>query len=155
EVPQRLASGQYTVLPEQQTVEVVAHDERVWPAAGASSRADRQLWTTRAQNDAPWRCHGASRLAVGSGGGADPKAATALDGAPLFLAHPAPDAGVLTAVEGPPHALVGSRTTPADRLRLLDLQQGRAGRPDREEQLRVLIAAGSMVAPVRHGGNTP
>src|SRR5262249_44890522 len=101
------------------------------------------------------RPRGVSSCAIGSGGGADPKAATALDGAPLLLAHPAPYAGVLTAVEGPPQALVGDRTAPADRLRLLDLQQGRAGRPDREEQLRVLIAAGSTVAPVRHGGNTP
>jgi hypothetical protein len=34
------------------------------------------------------------------------------------------------------------------------LQQGWPGRPDREEQLRVLVSAGGTVAPV-HGGNTP
>ena len=77
-----------------------------------------------------------------------------LDGAPLFFAHPAPDSGVLASLERPLKALVGGRTAPADGLGLLHLEQGRAGRPDREEQLRVLIAAGSMVAPV-HGGNTP
>jgi hypothetical protein len=92
---------------------------------------------------------------MGSGGvSADPQATATLDGAPLFFAHPAPDAGVLTGLEGPLQALVGHGAPPADGLGLLDLQKRRAGRPDREEQLRVFIAAGSMVAPV-HGGNTP
>jgi hypothetical protein len=84
----------------------------------------------------------------------DPEAAAALDGAPLFFAHSAPDAGVLTRFKRPLEALIGHGATPADGLGLLDLQKSRTGRPDREEQLRVLVAAGSMVAPV-HGGNTP
>src|SRR5215475_9044066 len=86
--------------------------------------------------------------------GAHGHSATALDCAPLLFTHPAPNTGVLSGAESPLEAVVGHRTTPADRLGLLDLQQGRAGRPDREEQLRVLVAAGSTVAPV-HGGNTP
>src|SRR5947199_8595554 len=89
-----------------------------------------------------------------SEGGADAHPATTLDGAAFLFAHSAPDTGVLTGLKRPLEALVGRGTAPADRLGLLDLQQGRTGRPDREEQLRVLIAAGSTVAPV-HGGNTP
>src|SRR5207248_4655659 len=85
---------------------------------------------------------------------ADAHSAAPLDRAAFLFAHSAPHAGVLTGVERPLEALVGRGTAPADRLGLLDLQQGRTGRPDREEQLRVLIAAGSTVAPV-HGGNTP
>src|SRR5690242_8023934 len=82
---------------------------------------------------------------------ADPEAAAALHQATLILAHPAPDAGVLTGVERPLEALVGHGAALTDRLRLLHLQQCRAGRPNWEEQLRVLIAAEGMVAPVRHG----
>src|SRR5206468_11147244 len=87
-------------------------------------------------------------------GGADANSTATLDGAALLFAHPTPNAGVLTGLERPLEALVGHGAAPADRLGLLDLQQGRTGRPDGEEQLRVLIAAGSTVAPV-HGDNTP
>src|SRR5437763_6396871 len=79
---------------------------------------------------------------------ADAHSAAPLDRAAFLFAHSAPHAGVLTGVERPLEALVCRGTAPADRLGLLDLQQGRTGRPDREEQLRVLIAAGSTVAPV-------
>src|SRR3981189_2034730 len=89
-----------------------------------------------------------------SEGRADAHSAATLDGAAFLFAHPAPDAGVLTGVERPLEALFGRGTAPADRLGLLDLQQGRTGCPNGEEQFRVLVAAGSTVAPV-HGGNTP
>src|SRR4051812_31361670 len=96
---------------------------------------------------------GVNAVGVGSGGGsADPQAATALDGAPFLFAHPAPDAGVLTGLECPLETLIGHGAAPADGLGLLDLQERRAGRPDGEEQLGVLVAADSTVAPV-HGGN--
>src|SRR3954453_6867737 len=88
------------------------------------------------------------------GGSADPEAAAALHGAPLVFAHTAPYAGVLTGLEGPREAFLGHGAPPADGLGLLDLQERGARRPDREEQLRVLVAADRMVTPV-HGGNTP
>src|SRR5690606_17710898 len=86
--------------------------------------------------------------------GADGHPTATLQQAPLVLAQSPPHAGVLAGLERPAQALLGDRATPADRLGLLDLQESRAGRPDREEQLRVLIAAGGMVAPV-HGGYAP
>lgn len=79
---------------------------------------------------------------------ADADASAALHGTPLLLAHATPDAGVLTAVERPLEALVDHGTATADRLGLLDLENGRAGRPDGEEQLRVLVAADGTVTPV-------
>src|SRR6185312_1403079 len=91
---------------------------------------------------------------VSGGGSADPEAATTLDRAPLVLAHPAPDAGVLTGLECPLEAFGGHGAPPAHGLGLLDLQERGAGRPDREEQLRVLVAADRIVTPV-HGGNSP
>src|SRR6185437_15418417 len=65
----------------------------------------------------------------------------ALERAALVLAHPAPDTRVLSGLERPLEALVNDVATAADRLRVFDLQQCRPGVPDREEQLRVLIAA--------------
>jgi hypothetical protein len=86
--------------------------------------------------------------------GANPQASAPLDGTPLFLAHPAPDPSVLTGLEGPLEAVIDNRAAPADRLSLLNLKQGRSRRPDRKEQLGILVSAGGTVAPV-HGGNTP
>jgi hypothetical protein len=86
--------------------------------------------------------------------GAEADAAAALDNAPLFFTHSTPHASILSGFERPVQALVSHGTAPADRLCLLDLQESRAGRPDREEQLRVLVSAGSTVAPV-HGGYAP
>src|SRR5690625_3428047 len=74
--------------------------------------------------------------------------AAALQRAALVLAHAAPDAAVLTALQGPPQARGAHRTRPAHLFGLLDLDQGRAGIPDREEQLGVLVSAGGVVAPV-------
>jgi hypothetical protein len=86
-----------------------------------------------------------------SGRSADPKAATTLDCAPFIFAHPAPYAGVLSRLECPREAFLGHRAPPAHGLGLLDLQERRTTRPDREEQLGVLVAADRIVTPV-HGG---
>src|SRR5712692_8225251 len=87
------------------------------------------------------------RSAAGSGAGTDPRAA-ALERAPLVLAHSAPHPGVLTAVERPLQARLHDFAARADLLRLVDLEQGRASVPDREEQLRVDVTTGGVIAPV-------
>src|SRR5690606_39621054 len=68
----------------------------------------------------------------------------------LGLGSAAPDA-VLLPPQRLSQALLGDGATPADGLSLLDLKERRAGRPDGEEQLRVLVAAGRAVAPVVGG----
>jgi hypothetical protein len=87
--------------------------------------------------------------------GADPDAAAAFDGSAFLFAHTTPYAGVLPGVESPTKALIDDRAAPADRLGLFHLKQRRTGCSNREEQFRVLVAAGGNVAPVRHDGNTP
>jgi len=57
---------------------------------------------------------------------------------------------ILTSFQRPLQACVSYLATPADLLGLFDLEKGRAGISDREEQLRVLIQAGGPVAPI-HG----
>src|SRR5690606_25722491 len=86
--------------------------------------------------------------------GPNPDTTAALQHAALLLAHTPPYTGVLPGLQRPAQALIGHGAAPADRLRLLDLQQSRAGRPDREEQLRIFVAADRTVAPV-HGGYAP
>src|SRR5690348_6654475 len=86
-----------------------------------------------------------------SGAGASGPGGAALERAALVLGHAAPHAGVLAAAHGPVEALLQHVTTTADRLGLGDLHQRGAGVADREEQLRVLVEAGGVVAPV-HGG---
>src|SRR5262249_48820938 len=72
----------------------------------------------------------------------------ALERAPLVFAHTAPHAGVLTGVQRPPKALCGHRTPIADQFRVSDLRESRAAVPNREEQLRVLVATHRLVAPI-------
>ncbi len=74
--------------------------------------------------------------------------ATALQCAPLVFGQTAPDAGILAGLKCPRDAGLGNRTAPADRLGLLDLEQGWAGVADREEEFRVFVSARSAVAPV-------
>src|SRR5690606_29852344 len=71
--------------------------------------------------------------------------------APLPLGGTSPDAVVLSGVQRPAQALTGHGAAPANRLRLLDLCQGRPVGPGREEQLRIFVAAGGPVAPVVAG----
>jgi hypothetical protein len=85
------------------------------------------------------------------GGSGRASAATntaALQRTTLVLAHAAPHTGVLAALQSPGQALLGDGATTAYRLRLCDLHQGRSARPDREEQLRVLVAADRVVTPI-------
>src|SRR3954451_21950273 len=94
---------------------------------------------------------------VGGAGASDgstgPGVAT-LEGASLVLGKATPDAGVLSGLQRPLQAGVHDRAPAADGLGLLDLQQGRAGVADREEQLGILVEAGSAVAPV-HRDRSP
>src|SRR5215510_13720056 len=84
-----------------------------------------------------------------SGVGASPDPAEPpLVGAPFVLAHAAPHARVLPALDRPLQAAFGHRATAADLLGLVDLEQRRARVSDREEQFRVHLTAGSVVAPV-------
>jgi hypothetical protein len=74
--------------------------------------------------------------------------ATTLERTALVLAHGAPDAGILSCFKSPGQALAGDRATLADGLGFGDLQERWSGIPDREEQLRILVAADCAVAPV-------
>jgi len=74
----------------------------------------------------------------------------ALERAALVLGQTAPDARVLTGLDGPLEARVDDRAAAADSLGLVDLQQRRAGVPDGEEQLGVLVETRCAVAPI-HG----
>jgi len=79
--------------------------------------------------------------------GAEPDRA-ALERPPLVLAHPAPDARVLAAVDGPAQAFVHYRAPAAYLFGFFDLEQRGTGVPDGEEQLGVHLTAGGFVAPV-------
>ena len=72
----------------------------------------------------------------------------ALESAALIFGETAPHAGILTGFEGPAQAFVDDAAATADNLGFLDLHQRRAGVTDREEQLRVFVTAGTLVAPV-------
>lgn len=82
-----------------------------------------------------------------------------LECSPLILAQAAPNSGILTRLQSPAQAFIDHAASTANRLRLFDLNQGGAGIADREEQLRVLVTAGRLVAPVHasqlHQGNAP
>jgi hypothetical protein len=67
--------------------------------------------------------------------------AGALEGATLVLGQPAPDAGVLVGGQRELEALLADVAASADALGGVRLLDGRAGRPDREEQLGVLVGA--------------
>src|SRR5690242_19283917 len=90
-----------------------------------------------------------SRLTACSGVAAGPRAGVAaLESAALVLAHPAPHAGVLAALERPREAVGDDGAAAADGLRLGDLKQRGTTVPNGEEQLGVLVAADRAVAPV-------
>jgi hypothetical protein len=90
-------------------------------------------------DEAPWLC------------GADARACGApLQRSPLIFAQTAPDTMILTCFQRPLQACVPDLASPADLLGLFYLEEGRPGIADREEQLRVLIQTGGLMAPI-HG----
>src|SRR3954451_9617277 len=91
-------------------------------------------------------CGGAGRPVVLSGGVHPGTSLATLQCAPLVLGEPTPDTGVLAGAQGPVQARFHRRAASAYGLGLLDLHESRAGRPDGEEQLRVLVAAERAVA---------
>src|SRR5689334_1644011 len=97
---------------------------------------------------------GVGRLGGGLGGAA---ATLAAQGPPLVLAHPAEDSVLrqLRVLHRPGAALLQHRAPGTDRLGLVELQHGRSGVPDREEQFRILVEAGGAIAPVTGRGLGP
>jgi hypothetical protein len=65
-----------------------------------------------------------------------------LESASLVLRETAPDAGVLAGLQSPSQAGLYDLAATADHLGFFDLQKGRAGVPDGEEQLRVFLETG-------------
>jgi hypothetical protein len=74
--------------------------------------------------------------------------ATALERTSFIFRQSAPDAGILASLERPRNTWFGYRATPADCLRLIDLEKGWAGVADWEEEFGVFVTASSAVAPV-------
>ena len=90
-----------------------------------------------------------------SDGGADTGASVAaLQRTTLVLAQSTPHAVVLTGLKGPLKTLLPDVATPADLLGFLDLEDGRTGVSDGEEQFRVFIETSRTVAPI-HGWVDP
>jgi hypothetical protein len=79
---------------------------------------------------------------------------SALEVAPLFLGQPAPDARVLVGLDSPIQAGLSDLTAKADDSCSFKLKKRAVGVPDGEEQLGILVQAGSEVAP-RHQDPTP
>jgi hypothetical protein len=73
-----------------------------------------------------------------------------LEGTSFVLRKAAPDTGVLAGVERPTQARLDDLASTANGLGFLDLKDRWPCVPDREEQLRVLLEAGCLMAPV-HG----
>ena len=121
------------------------------PAAPAAERSRGRSRGRSVARSGPCAC-GPSGGRGPRSGGADPGAGgAALQGAALVLGQAAPDAGVLAGAQGPLEAGLHDRAATAHGLGLLDLDDRRARRPDREEELRVFVPAERAVAPV-HGG---
>ena len=72
----------------------------------------------------------------------------ALESATLVLAQASPYASVLTAFESPAQTFVDHRTSAADCLGFVDLNKCWPGIADGEEQLRIFVTSGRLVAPV-------
>ncbi len=96
----------------------------------AVHRADRDRRLTRKRRAGRT---GAALISAGSAG-ATRASGTPLERAALVLGQAAPDARVLTGLEGVLKADLGHGAASADRLRLLDLVDGRSGVPHGEEQ---------------------
>src|SRR5664280_1100744 len=73
----------------------------------------------------------------------------AFERTPLVLGQSTPDSGVLAGLNSPAQTVLSDLTATADGLGFLCLDERGAGVPDGEEQLGVLVQAGSTVTP-RH-----
>src|SRR5947207_730961 len=101
------------------------------------------MWHTPGKQEARHVGAGLQFCSWYSGVAALPGTSTApLERASLVLAHPAPHASVLATLKRPGQALGSDGAAMANGFRLGDLQQRGAARPNREEQLRVLVPAG-------------
>src|SRR5699024_1785905 len=67
---------------------------------------------------------------------------------PFFLTHATPHAGILAGCQCPGKAVGSDGATVTHGFRLRDLRSCGAGSPDGEEQFRVLVSAGRVVAPI-------
>ena len=90
---------------------------------------------------------GAIGAGVGAGGAALTGGVLLAQLAALLLGGAAPDPRVLVGGEGELQAVPLSVALAADGLGVLDLLDGRTGGADREEQVRVGVAAGGRAAP--------
>jgi hypothetical protein len=79
---------------------------------------------------------------------------TAFEDTPFIRGQPAPYAVVLVGVHGPSQAGVSDLAAAADDFCFVDLVKRGVGVPNREEQLWVLVQAGSTAAP-RHQNQAP
>jgi hypothetical protein len=75
-----------------------------------------------------------------------------LEGAPLVLRESAKNSRVLAELDGPFQADINDLAATADSFGFFDLDQREARVPDGEEQLGVLVQAGSTVAPRHQNG---
>lgn len=80
-------------------------------------------------------------------GGTDPNR-PAPEELTILFAQSAPDARFLTGIDRPLQALVDDTAGAAYALGFIDLHERRANVPNREEELRIFVTAGSLVAPV-------
>src|SRR5215467_12478270 len=118
--------------------------------AGQKFTCHRGHALTLADRSASARC--------GSGVGASPDPADApLVSAPFVFAHAAPHARVLPALHRPLQAALDYRAPAADAFGFFDLKQRWACVADREEQLRIHLTTGGVVAPVHlvHSSSQP
>jgi len=97
--------------------------------------------------DRRWIGGGSGHAGAGTG-------RAALEGAALVLGQAAPDAVILTGLEGPLQAGLTHLATAADEFGLLDLEKGWSGVADREEELGIFVTASGTVTPV-HAAVTP
>ena len=125
----------------------------IWVTWVVDSGSSHAVWRNAKRRRVSLR-----RLAAGRSPelcGADSRACgTPLQCSPLIFAETAPDTMILTSFQRPLQTCVPDLTSPADLLGLFYLEKGRAGIPNWEEQLRVLVQASGPVAPI-HWRNTP
>jgi len=128
-----------------------------WGARSRSAggtRAPSARPCSRSRSSRPSASGGSAGVHLGSetvsAGQATTALASTLEGAALVLGEPAPDARVLVGVDRELEALLADLAPGADALGGVGLLDGRTGRPDGEEQLRVLVRARCRASPV-HG----